>query len=151
VIGSGPAGLMAAETLVRAGRQVVIAEAKPSAGRKFLMAGKSGLNITRDEPPDAFRAAYGAAEDWLAPMLDAFGPREAVAWAEALGQPVFTGSTGRVFPEVMKASPLLRAWLRRIGAELRLAWRWTRWKDGAWAFDTPGGATVLTPGVTRRC
>jgi len=148
VIGSGPAGLMAAETLVRAGRQVVIAEAKPSAGRKFLMAGKSGLNITRDEPPDAFRAAYGAAEDWLAPMIDAFGPREAVAWAEALGQPVFTGSTGRVFPEVMKASPLLRAWLRRIGAELRLAWRWTRWKDGAWAFDTPGGATVLTPGVT---
>jgi uncharacterized flavoprotein (TIGR03862 family) len=148
VIGSGPAGLMAAETLARAGRQVVIAEAKPSAGRKFLMAGKSGLNITKDEPTGAFKAAYGAAEDWLAPMLDAFGPREAVAWAEALGQPVFTGSTGRVFPEVMKASPLLRAWMRRIGAELRLGWRWTGWADGAWAFDTPGGAAVLNPGVT---
>ena len=110
------------------------------------MAGKSGLNITRDEPPDAFRAAYGAAEDWLAPMLDAFGPREAVAWAEALGQPVFTGSTGRVFPEVMKASSApARNGCGGSGRSSRLAWRWTRWKDGAWAFDTPGGATGADP------
>jgi predicted flavoprotein YhiN len=85
---------------------VTVVEAKPSAGRKFLMAGKSGLNITKDEPLEAFKAAYGAAEGWLSPMLDAFGPREAMDWAEALGQSVFTGSTGRVFPEVMKASPL---------------------------------------------
>jgi choline dehydrogenase-like flavoprotein len=139
VIGTGPAGLMAAETLARAGRHVTVVEAKPSAGRKFLMAGKSGLNITKDEPLEAFKAAYGTAEAWLSPMLDAFGPRDAVAWAEALGQPVFTGSTGRVFPDVMKASPLLRAWLRRIGAELRLGWRWTGW-DGADWRSRPGRA-----------
>jgi uncharacterized flavoprotein (TIGR03862 family) len=148
VIGSGPAGLMAAETLVRAGRSVTIAEAKPSAGRKLLMAGKSGLNITKAEPREAFGKAYGAAEDWLAPMLAEFGPREAVEWAEDLGQPVFTGSTGRVFPEVMKASPLLRAWLRRIGAELRLGWRWVGWDGPDWAFDTPEGPVLLSPEVT---
>jgi uncharacterized flavoprotein (TIGR03862 family) len=148
VIGSGPAGLMAAETLVRAGRSVTVVEAKPSAGRKFLMAGKSGLNITKDEPLEAFKAAYGAAEGWLSPMLDAFGPREAIAWAEALGQTVFTGSTGRVFPEVMKASPLLRAWLRRIGAELRLGWRWAGWDGAAWLFETVEGPVRLHPRVT---
>jgi uncharacterized flavoprotein (TIGR03862 family) len=148
VIGSGPAGLMAAETLARAGRAVTVVEARPSAGRKFLMAGKSGLNITKDEPLDAFKAAFGMAEGWLAPMLDAFGPQEAVAWAEALGQPVFTGSTGRVFPEVMKASPLLRAWLRRIGAELRLGWRWTGWEGDDWLFESPDGPALLRPRVT---
>lgn len=147
VIGSGPAGLMAAETLACAGQRVTITEAKPSAGRKFLMAGKSGLNITKDEPLPAFKAAYGDARDWLAPMLDAFGPEHAVAWAEALGQPVFSGSTGRVFPEAMKASPLLRAWLRRIGAELRLGWRWTGWQGDTWSFDTPEGPAQLKPGV----
>jgi uncharacterized flavoprotein (TIGR03862 family) len=148
VIGTGPAGLMAAETLARAGRHVTVVEAKPSAGRKFLMAGKSGLNITKDEPLETFKAAYGTAEAWLSPMLDAFGPRDAVDWAEALGQPVFTGSTGRVFPDVMKASPLLRAWLRRIGAELRLGWRWTGWDGADWMFDTGEGAVALRPEVT---
>jgi uncharacterized flavoprotein (TIGR03862 family) len=148
VIGTGPAGLMAAETLVRAGRQVTIVEAKPSAGRKFLMAGKSGLNITKDEPLDEFKAAYGVAEDWLSPMLDAFGPRHAVDWAEALGQSVFSGSTGRVFPEVMKASPLLRAWLRRIGADLRLGCRWVGWEGDAFRFEAGDCETLLRPKVT---
>ncbi|MCU4652439.1 TIGR03862 family flavoprotein [Roseibacterium sp. SDUM158016] len=148
VIGAGPAGLMAAETLARAGRRVVIVEGKPSAGRKFLMAGKSGLNLTRAEPLEAFVAAYGSAAPWLRPMLEAFGPEDAIAWAEGLGQEVFTGSTGRVFPKVMKASPLLRAWLRRIGAEMRLGWRWTGWEEAAFAFDTGAGRRLLSPRVT---
>jgi uncharacterized flavoprotein (TIGR03862 family) len=148
VIGAGPAGLMAAEALAAAGRSVVIAEAKPSAARKFLMAGKSGLNITKDEPLEAFVAAYGAAATWLAPMLEAFGPRDAVAWAEALGQPVFTGSSGRVFPEAMKASPLLRAWLGRVRAELRLRWRWAGWDGDAAVFRTPSGPRRVVARVT---
>jgi hypothetical protein len=147
VIGTGPAGLMAAETLAKAGRRVTIAEAKPSAGRKLLMAGKSGLNITKSEALKAFKAAYGNAADWLGPMLDAFGPEEAVAWAEDLDQPVFTGSSGRVFPKVMKASPLLRAWLRRIDADLRLNWRWTGWEGDAWTFETLGGVRHVAPSV----
>jgi uncharacterized flavoprotein (TIGR03862 family) len=149
VIGSGPAGLMAAETLVRAGRSVTIAEAKPSAGRKLLMAGKSGLNITKAEPREAFRESLWRGGGLAcAHARSEFGPREAVEWAEDLGQPVFTGSTGRVFPEVMKASPLLRAWLRRIGAELRLGWRWVGWDGPDWAFDTPEGPVLLSPEVT---
>ena len=148
VIGSGPAGLMAAETLARAGRRVTVAEARPSAGRKFLMAGKSGLNLTMDEPDGAFLRAYGTAAPWLAPMLDGFGPAEVMAFAEDLGQPVFTGSTGRVFPRAMKASPLLRAWLGRIGADLRPRWRWCGFDPGgALAFATPGGARLLAPRV----
>ncbi|MBF9048313.1 TIGR03862 family flavoprotein [Rhodobacterales bacterium LSUCC0031] len=147
VIGSGPAGLMAAEALVRAGRDVVIAEAKPSVGRKFLMAGKSGLNLTKDEPLDACIAAYGDAADWLAPMLADMGPEVVKAWAEDLGQPVFTGSSGRVFPTAMKASPLLRAWVRRVGASVRTGWRWVG-NDGAeWRFVTDQGAARLAPRV----
>lgn len=153
VIGAGPAGLMAAEAMTRAGRSVVIVEAKPSAGRKLLMAGKSGLNLTKDEPCVRFLAAYGEAEDWLKPMLQTFGPTDVMTWAEGLGQPVFTGSSGRVFPKVMKASPLLRAWLGRIGAEMRLRWRWTGFEGSALRFDTPQGqrlvqakVTVLAPG-----
>ena len=111
VIGAGPAGLMAAGALARAGVSVVVAEAKPSVGRKFLMAGKSGLNLTKDEELVKFRAQYGAASGVLAPMLAAFGPEQTQAWARALGQEVFTGSSDRVFPRSMKGSPLLRAWL----------------------------------------
>jgi len=148
VIGAGPAGLMAAEALSAAGRQVVIAEAKPSAGRKLLMAGKSGLNLTRAEPADRFVANYTEAEPLLRPMLQEFGQAEVMAWAEALGQPVFTGSSGRVFPVSMKASPLLRAWLGRIRADLRLKWRWRGFAGDAFSFDTPGGPALLTPRVT---
>ena len=145
IVGAGPAGLMAADALSAAGRSVVIAEQMPSAARKFLMAGKSGLNLTRAEDPAAFLSAYDAAP--LAPILRAFGPAEVVGWAESLGQEVFTGSTGRVFPTAMKASPLLRAWLARLagrGVALNTRWRWT----GGAGFDTPQGPRTLAPRVT---
>jgi len=147
VIGSGPAGLMAAEELAKAGRQVVVAEAKPSAGRKFLMAGKSGLNLTKDEPLADCLAAYGDAADWLRPMLEAMGPDQVKRFAQDLGQPIFTGSSGRVFPQAMKASPLLRAWLHRIGAEMRLNWCWTGLDAAHWHFATPDGPRTLAPKV----
>lgn len=149
VIGAGPAGLMAAEELGRSGHRVVIAEAKPSPARKFLMAGKSGLNITKDEPLEAFLSAFACPE--IAPMLREFGPQEVMAWCRGLGVEVFTGSSGRVFPEGMKASPLLRAWLRRLegmGVELRSRWRWIGFEGGGLAFETPEGHQVLRPGVT---
>ena len=149
VIGAGPAGLMAAEELARAGRQVVICDAKPSAGRKLLMAGKSGLNVTRAEGLDAFTAHYDA-PGWLAPMLAEFGPDQVMEWCQGLGQPVFTGSTGRVFPVAMKASPLLRAWLARLadfGVVLQPQWRWTGFADAGFAFETPLGVQVLRPKV----
>ncbi len=146
VIGAGPAGLMAADRLLSAGCSVLLAEAKPSPARKLLMAGKSGLNITREEGAEHFLAAYAEAADWLRPMLTAFGPAEVQDWMRGYGQEVFTGSTGRVFPKAMKASPLLRAWLMDLGArglDLRTRWRWT----GA-GFDTPEGPVTVTPKAT---
>ena len=143
VIGAGPAGLMAAEELARAGLRVVVCEAKPSPGRKFLMAGKSGLNLTKDEPLEPFIAAYRAPR--LEPMLRAFGPDQVVDWCRGLGQEVFVGSSGRVFPEAMKASPLLRAWLVRLaemGVELRSRWHWAGFRDGGLVFQTPEGEVV---------
>lgn len=143
VIGAGPAGLMAAEVMAQAGLSVLVADRMPSPARKFLMAGKSGLNLTKVEPPDAFRTAYTEMPEALALALDAFGPDAVQAWAKGLGQPLFTGSTGRVFPEAMKASPLLRAWLRRLdglGVQLRTRWTWRGWdRDGAALFDTLEG------------
>jgi uncharacterized flavoprotein (TIGR03862 family) len=157
IIGAGPAGLMAAEVLAQAGAGVTVYDAMPSVGRKFLLAGRGGLNLTHSEALPAFLARYGAAAPHLAPALDAFSPANLRAWSEALGQPTFVGSSGRVFPLGFKASPLLRAWLRRLdslGVQLRLRHRWTGW-DGAGhlSFETPDGpravdarATVLALG-----
>jgi uncharacterized flavoprotein (TIGR03862 family) len=141
VVGAGPAGLMAAETMARAGINVMVAEAKPSVGRKFLMAGKSGLNLTKDEDFPAFAGAYEP-PGWLDPILAGFGPGEVMAWARGLGQDVFTGSSGRVFPVVMKASPLLRAWLGRLselGVEIETRWRWEGVLARGHRFLTPEG------------
>ncbi len=152
VIGTGPAGLMAAQELARSGCRVTVAEAKPSVGRKFLMAGKSGLNLTKDEPEAAFLAAYGASAVWLAPILAAFGPSAVQAWARGLDQDVFTGSSGRVFPVAMKASPLLRAWLARLdtlGVARHTRWRWTGWSaEGLARFETPDGLEEQFADVT---
>ena len=151
VIGAGPAGLMAAGELAAAGVPVVVCEAKASAGRKFLMAGKSGLNLTKAEPMPAFAARFAEAEGWLAPMLAEFGPDQVQAWATGLGQAVFTGSTGRVFPVAMKASPLLRAWLGQLaamGVDLRTRWRWLGLAGSGFRFETPTGVQVLHPAVT---
>jgi hypothetical protein len=147
IIGAGPAGLMAADVISAAGHSVVVTEAKPSVARKFLMAGKSGLNLTKDEPFETFLSHFHEAAPVLRPMLETFGPKEVTAWAEGLGQEMFTGSSGRVFPKAMKASPLLRAWLTRLsdqGVEIRTRWRWT---GGSHRFDTPDGPQEITPKV----
>ena len=151
VIGGGPAGLMAAEQMAKAGLKVLVVDAKPSLGRKFLMAGKSGLNLTKDEPFDAFLTAYAEGASTMRPILEAFGPEDVMRWARGLGQSLFTGTTGRVFPDAMKASPLLRAWLSRLaemGVETRTRWRWTGWDGDTFTFDTPDGLQSLTPDAT---
>lgn len=154
IIGGGPAGLMAAETIAdRApGASVHVYDAMPSFGRKLLMAGRGGLNITHSEPFDAFLARYGEAADWLEPGLRAFGPKDVIAWAEGLGEETFVGSSGRVFPKSFKASPLLRAWLRRLdekGVALHTRHRWTGWDEtAALTFDTPEGEVQVVPDAT---
>lgn len=142
---------MAATQLADHGHRVLIAESQPSPSRKFLMAGKSGLNLTKDEDLPVFINQYGAAADWLGPMITRFGPRQVQGWAESLGQPVFTGSSGRVFPVAMKASPLLRHWLNALaadGVELRRRWRWQGFSDHGFAFATPDGPVTVR---ARRC
>jgi uncharacterized flavoprotein (TIGR03862 family) len=138
VIGSGPAGLMAAEVVAGSGVPVVLFERMPSLGRKLLMAGRGGLNITHSEPVERFYARYGEAALWMRPLLQAFPPDSLVAWCESLGQQTFVGSSGRVFPRVMKASPLLRAWIGRLdalGVHFVTRAHWTGWNaDGALSF-----------------
>lgn len=151
IIGGGPAGLMAADVVSASGKSVILVDAMPTVGRKFLMAGKSGLNLTKAEPLPTFKANYGGAAKSLSHMLEAFGPKDVTAWAEGLGQTVFTGSTGRVFPTEMKASPLLRAWLKKLeaqGVEIRTKWRWTGWDGTTPAFDTPTGSASISAGAT---
>jgi uncharacterized flavoprotein (TIGR03862 family) len=143
IIGAGPAGLMAAEVLAQAGQGVTVYDAMPSAGRKFLMAGRGGLNLTHSEALPAFLTRYGVAMGHLKPAIDALPPDNLREWSDALGQPTFVGSSGRVFPQAFKASPLLRAWLRRLdamGVQFALRHRWTGWdENGRLLLQTPDG------------
>ncbi len=152
VIGAGPAGLMAAEVLAEGGCAVTVYDRMPSVGRKLLMAGRGGLNLTHSEPIEPFLARYGAAQTWLAPMIEAFPPAALTAWAEALGQETFVGSSGRVFPRALKASPLLRAWLARLaalGVEIRPRHEWLGWDaKGGLKFATPDGKATDKPDAT---
>ena len=152
IIGAGPAGLMAAEVLARGGAGVTVYDAMPSAGRKFLMAGRGGLNLTHSEALPEFLMRYGEAQPRLATAIEAFPPARLRAWSEALGQPTFIGSSGRVFPTAFKASPLLRAWLRRLdamGVQLALRHRWTGWNDdGQLLFQTPDGKRAVNARTT---
>jgi uncharacterized flavoprotein (TIGR03862 family) len=149
VIGAGPAGLMAAEVLAARGHRVALYDAMPSAGRKFLMAGRGGLNLTHSEPFARFLGRYGDAAPHLAPMLEAFPPDALRAWAAELGIETFVGSSGRVFPVGLKASPLLRAWLARLGragVDLRTRQRWDGFEpDGRLSFVDPAGGRRLVP------
>ncbi len=157
MIGGGPAGLMAAEVLAAAGAAVTVYERMPSVGRKFLLAGRGGLNLTHSEPLPALLSRYGAAEPRLRAAIEAFPPEALRAWCEGLGQPTFIGSSGRVFPKAMKTSPLMRAWLRRLqgrGVTFKLRHCWEGWDErGRLLFATPAGreavhadATVLALG-----
>ncbi|APW38388.1 NAD(FAD)-utilizing dehydrogenase [Rhodoferax koreense] len=142
VIGGGPAGLMAAETLSAAGVQVQLFDAMPSVGRKFLLAGKGGLNLTHSEPADVFATRFGARQQQVAPWLAALDGAGLREWAKALGVDTFVGSSGRVFPTDMKSAPLLRAWLHRLreaGVVFHMRHKWTGWDGDALVFDSPKG------------
>lgn len=152
VIGAGPAGLMAAEVLAAGGAGVTVYERMPSVGRKFLLAGRGGLNLTHSEPLDQFLQRYREAMPHLQPAIEAFPPEALRAWSESLGQQTFVGSSGRVFPQAMKASPLLRAWLRRLdqlGVKLALRHRWIGWNaSDELQFETPGGVSPIKSDAT---
>lgn len=143
VIGAGPAGLMATEVLAQGGAQVDVYDAMPSVGRKFLLAGVGGMNITHAEPYDTFVARYGERAASMRPLLDVFPPADLRVWIHALGIETFVGSSGRVFPTGMKAAPLLRAWLHRLreaGVRFHVRHRWLGWADnGTLRFATPTG------------
>jgi len=154
IIGAGPAGLFAAEVLSAAGKRVVVYERMPSVARKFLMAGRGGLNLTHSEDLEKFLPRYGEETAKLRPIIEAFTPNDLVAWANDLGAETFVGSSGRVFPKAMKASPLLRAWLARLsaqGVEIRTRSTWLGWNDdGSLRFDNGrsvnASATLLALG-----
>jgi uncharacterized flavoprotein (TIGR03862 family) len=151
VIGGGPAGLMAAEMLVRGGVQVDLYDAMPSVGRKFLLAGVGGMNITHCEPFDAFLSRYGARAPAIEPLLEAFAPAALREWIHALGVETFVGSSGRVFPKDMKAAPLLRTWLHRLresGVRFHVRHRWLGLDEtGALCFAVPQGERVAKADV----
>jgi uncharacterized flavoprotein (TIGR03862 family) len=152
VIGAGPAGLMAAEVLAQDGVGVTVYDAMASAGRKLLMAGRGGLNLTHSEALPQFLARYREAMPLLDAAIRAFPPEALRQWSEALGQPTFVGSSGRVFPKAFKASPLLRAWLRRLdasGVQFALRRRWTGWDEaGHLLFETPEGPLAIEARAT---
>jgi uncharacterized flavoprotein (TIGR03862 family) len=152
IIGAGPAGLMAAEVLAQGGARVTVYDAMPSAGRKFLMAGRGGLNLTHSEKLPQFLARYREAAPRLAAAIEAFPPDRLREWSEALGQPTFVGSSGRVFPKAFKASPLLRGWLRRLdaaGVQFLFRHRWTGWDEcGSLLFRTPDGEHAVDTSAT---
>lgn len=147
IIGGGPAGLMAAETAAAAGLEVQLFDAMPSVGRKFLIAGKGGMNITHAEPLADFKRRYGVRENVISPMLDAFGPLQLREWIHGLGIETFVGTSGRVFPREMKAAPLLRAWLHRLrgqGVHFHVRHRWLGWTaEGDLLFATPDGQVTV--------
>jgi len=144
VVGGGPAGLMAAQQLAAAGWRVHLYDAMPSVGRKFLLAGKGGLNLTHSEPESAFVQRYGDRAPWVAQWLAELGAPQVRAWAQSLGVSTFIGTSGRVFPQEMKAAPLLRTWLSRLraaGVQLHMRERWRGWADnGALLFEGPHGS-----------
>ncbi|WP_370677972.1 TIGR03862 family flavoprotein [Pleomorphomonas sp. PLEO] len=147
IVGGGPAGLMAAEILATAGCRVTVYDGMPSLGRKFLLAGKSGLNLTHAEPYERFVTRYHPLAPALRNALDAFRPDDLVAWANGLGADTFVGSSGRVFPKAMKASPLLRAWLRRLGGlgvTVKTRHRWTGFSQHGLVFETMDGAVDVS-------
>jgi len=143
IIGGGPAGLMAAEVLIQGGVLVDLYDAMPSVGRKFLMAGKGGMNITHSEPMEPFLSRYGARQSQIKPLLHTFGPEALRDWAHKLGIATFVGTSGRVFPANMKAAPLLRAWLQRLreaSVHFHMRHRWCGWNEnGELRFVTPEG------------
>ena len=148
IVGGGPAGLMAGNVLAHGGARVTVFDQMPAVGRKFLLAGRGGLNLTHSEPIEQLLQRYGGAEPRLRPAIEAFSPDDLRVFSAELGQPTFVGSSGRVFPQAMKASPLLRAWLRRLdsmGVTFKLRHRWVAWDDaGRLIFDTPSGRTAVT-------
>lgn len=152
IIGGGPAGLMAAEVLATAGHAVTVFDAKPSVGRKFLLAGKGGLNLTHAEPFAPFLGRFGARATHIEPLLREFDADALRTWAAELGVQTFVGTSGRVFPTDLKAAPLLRAWLQRLraaGVKFAMRHRWTGWADdGSLRFDTPDGERLVTPRAT---
>lgn len=152
IIGGGPAGLMAAETLIQAGIKVDIYDAMPSVGRKFLMAGKGGMNISNAEPFDKLLSRYGTGRAPLETSLSNFRPEHLITWIQSLGIGTFVGSSGRVFPSDMKAAPLLRAWLHRLktsGAEFHVRHQWLGWNDKhQLRFHTPSGEKIISADIT---